>query len=121
MPGVARAYARQTIRLSEIIGVKIDMVELERLETELFGKLSVEGTSDYDSATQVNRCTWHVSASGKPDAWVLPLVMRSIFPQKLPLLLAAGGFQMATRFGDLSQTPFGPSSLLQVCVCRAAA
>jgi SAM-dependent methyltransferase len=89
------------------------------VETELFGTLSVDGTHDYDSATQVNRGTWYVSAPGKPDAWVLPVVVRSIFPQELPLLLAAGGFQLASRFGDLSRQPFGPASPQQVCLCQA--
>lgn len=90
------------------------------VETELFGKLSVDATHDYDSATQVNRGTWYVSAPGKPDAWVFPVVVRSIFPQELPLLLAAGGFHLASRFGDLSQKPFGSASPQQVCLCEAA-
>jgi SAM-dependent methyltransferase len=90
------------------------------VQTGSFGTLSVDATHDYDSATQVNRGTWYVSAPGKPDAWVVPVVLRSIFPQELPLLLVAGGFHLASRFGDLSQTPFGPASPLQVCLCQAA-
>jgi hypothetical protein len=31
-----------------------------QVETESFGTLSVEGTNDYDSATQVNRGRWYV-------------------------------------------------------------
>jgi SAM-dependent methyltransferase len=91
-----------------------------QVETDLFGTLSVEGTNDYDSATQVNRGCLYVSGPGKPDAWVLPLVLRSIFPQELPLLLAAGGFHLKSRAGDLNQTPFDSTSRLQVCVCQAA-
>jgi SAM-dependent methyltransferase len=90
------------------------------VETESFGTLSVDGTHDYDSATQVNGATWYISAPGKPDAWVLPVVLRSIFPQELSLLLAVGGFHLASRFGDLSQQPFGPASPQQVCLCQAA-
>jgi SAM-dependent methyltransferase len=89
-------------------------------ETELFGTLSLEETNDYDNATQVNRACWYVSAPGKRDAWVLPLALRNIFPQELPLLLAAGGFHLESRAGDLSQTPFDSTSRLQVCLCRAA-
>jgi SAM-dependent methyltransferase len=91
-----------------------------QVETESFGTLSVEGTNDYDSATQVNRGRWYVSAQGQPDAWVLPLALRSIFPQELPLLLAAGGFHLKSRAGDLDQTPFDSTSRLQVCLCQAA-
>lgn len=89
-----------------------------QVETELFGTLSVEATSDYDAAQQVNRSCWYVSAPGKPDGWVLPLALRSIFPQELPLLLAAGGFHLKSRVGDLDHTPFDSSSRLQVCLCQ---
>jgi len=69
------------------------------VETALYGPLSVEATSDYDSAKQVNGGRLYVSASGKPDAWVLPVVLRSIFPQELPLLLNAGGLHLKSRVG----------------------
>jgi SAM-dependent methyltransferase len=92
-----------------------------QVETELFGTLSIEGTNDYDAATQVNRGCLYVSAPEKPDAWVLPLVLRSIFPQELPLLLGATGFHLERRVGDLSDAPFDSGSRLQVCVCQAAA
>jgi len=91
-----------------------------QMETELFGALSVEDTNDYDSATQVNRARWYVSAPGKPDAWILPMELRSIFPQELPLLLAAGGFHLKSRVGDLYETSFDSNSRSQVCLCQAA-
>ncbi|MGH8218647.1 MAG: class I SAM-dependent methyltransferase [Steroidobacteraceae bacterium] len=90
-----------------------------QVETESFGKLSVEETTDYDPSTQVGRSRWYISAPGSPDAWVLPLELRNIFPQELPLLLAAGGFQLKSRVGDLSQTPFSSTSRFQVCLCQA--
>ena len=90
-----------------------------QVETKSFGKLSVEGTNDYDPATQVGRGRWYISAPEKPDAWVLHLELRNIFPQELPLLLAAGGFHLKSRMGDLSQTPFNSTSRFQVCLCQA--
>ncbi len=86
--------------------------------TETFGTLRVEDTPDYDAATQVNRGTWHISTPGKPDAWTISLVMRSIFPQELPALLSAAGLELVSRFGELSGEPFVPGSRAQVCVCR---
>ncbi len=86
--------------------------------TSSFGVLSVEATNDYDSATQVNRATWFISSPERRDAWVVPLVLRSIFPQELPLLLSAAGLDVINRFGDLDQGPFGPGSRMQVCMCR---
>jgi len=87
--------------------------------TEAFGKLSLEGTHDYDPATEIDRGTWHVSAPGRPDAWVVSVAVRSIFPQELPPLVSAAGLQLA-RFGDLSRHPFTDTSPQQVCVCQAA-
>jgi SAM-dependent methyltransferase len=89
--------------------------------TTRFGPLSVEATHDYDSATQVNRGTWYISAPDRPDAWTVPMVLRSIFPQELPLLLSAAGLELVSRFGELSRAPFGPGSRVQVCLCRRRA
>ena len=90
-----------------------------QVETESFGKLSVEETTDYDPATQVGRGRWYISAPGKPDAWVLPLELRNIFPKELFLLLRAGGFHLKSRAEDFVQTPFNSTSRLQVCLCQA--
>jgi hypothetical protein len=88
------------------------------VSTTRFGALTVEATHDYDSATQVNRATWYVSTPDPRDAWTLPLSLRSIFPQELPLLLSAAGLELINRFGELSRAPFGPRSRVQVCLCR---
>jgi SAM-dependent methyltransferase len=88
-------------------------------ETQSFGTLSVEETTDYDPAAQVGHGRWYVSAPGNPDAWVLRLQLRNIFPQELPLLLAAGGFHLTSRAADFVQTPFDSASRLQVCLCHA--
>ncbi len=103
-------------RLARPAGQRFPVMQVE---TELFGTISVEETHDYDAATQVNRARWYVSAPGKPDAWTLDLALRSIFPQELPLLLAAGGFQLTSRVGELDQRPFDSNSRSQVCLCRA--
>jgi SAM-dependent methyltransferase len=89
-------------------------------ETESFGKLAVEEITDYDPATQVGRGRWYISAPGNPDAWTIDLELRNIFPQELPLLLAAAGFHLQSRMGDVSQTPYESTSRLQVCLCQAA-
>lgn len=94
--------------------------QLMEVETGQLGRLSVEQTSDYDSTTQVNHATWYISTPAQRDAWVVPLVLRSIFPQELPALLAAAGLELISRFGELSRAPFGPGSRAQVCVCRRA-
>jgi SAM-dependent methyltransferase len=86
--------------------------------TEKFGTLSVEQTSEYDAATQVSRGTWYISTPERRDAWVVPLTLRCIFPQELPLLLSAAGLELISRFGELPREPFGPASRIQLCLCR---
>jgi SAM-dependent methyltransferase len=88
------------------------------VSTETFGPLHVEATSDYDSASQVNRGTWYISTSETKDAWIVPLTLRSIFPQELPLLLTAAGLQLVDRFGELDSRPFDGQSRIQMCLCR---
>lgn len=83
-----------------------------------FGPLNVETTNDYDAATQVNRATWYISTLDRRDAWTVPLFLRSIFPQELPLLLSAAGLELISRFGEVDRTPFGSRSRVQVCLCR---
>ena len=104
-------------RLARPAGQRFPVMQAE---TELFGALSIEETNDYDAATQINHARWYISAPGKPDAWTLSLALRSIFPQELPLLLAAGGFDLKSRVGDPGQTSFSSNSRSQVCLCQAA-
>ena len=88
------------------------------VNTSRFGPLTVEDTREYDSANQVNRGTWYISTVDRKDAWTVAMVLRSIFPQELPLLLSAAGLELIDRFGELSREPFGPQSRAQVCLCR---
>jgi len=89
-----------------------------RVSSPSHGELTVEGTNDYDAATQVNRATWFVSTATQRDAWVSPLHLRSIFPQELLSLLAANGFRLARRDGDFGGSEFIGTSPRQVCQCR---
>jgi SAM-dependent methyltransferase len=91
-----------------------------RVASQLYGEITVEATSDYDTLSQVNRATWFISTPEQRDAWVAPLHLRWIFPQELSALLAANGFRLERRDGDYSGSDFTSASLLQVCQCRPA-
>jgi hypothetical protein len=80
----------------------------------------VETTVDYDAATQVNRGAWIFSAPGRPDYLTVPLHLRSIFPQELPMLLAANGLELVARYGGFEHEPFTSESPRQLCICREA-
>jgi len=84
----------------------------------LHGDLTVEATSDYDRQSQVNRATWFISTSAQRDAWVVPLHLRSIYPQELLALLALNAVRLMRRDGDLSGGRFTSTSASQVCQCR---
>lgn len=89
-----------------------------RAISPLHGELTVEATNDYDQLSQVNRATWFISTTERSDAWVIPLHLRSIFPQELLTLLAANGVDLLRRDGDFSGGRFTSSSANQVCQCR---
>ena len=91
------------------------------VDTATYGRLAVESTHDYDAAEQIDKGTWFISAGDERDKWVVPIVVRSIFPQELPALLQAAGLRLVDRFGSLSGLPFKAGSPQQVCVCQAAA
>ncbi len=89
-----------------------------RKTSPLHGEVTVEATNDYDCSSQVNRATWFVSTGKERDAWVLPLHLRSIFPQELLALLALNGVRLTRRDGDFSGGRFTSTSANQVCQCR---
>lgn len=82
------------------------------------GPVSVEVAEAYDAAAQVTRGTWFLSTAAEPDLVVVPLEIRSIYPQELPLLLERAGLRLVERFGDWSRGAFISSSPLQLCICR---
>src|SRR5262245_31962210 len=71
-----------------------------RVASQLYGEITVEATSDYDTLSQVNRATWFISTPEQHDACVAPLHLRWIFPKELSALLAANGFSLVRRSGD---------------------
>jgi SAM-dependent methyltransferase len=91
-----------------------------RAISPVHGELTVEATNDYDLHSQVNRATWFISTAEKRDAWVVPLHLRSIFPQELLALLAANGMNLMRRDGDFVGGRFSSTSNNQVCQCRLA-
>ena len=84
------------------------------------GSVRVDVVEAYDAAAQVTRGMWYFSADSEPDYVVVPLEVRSIFPQELPLLLSLGGLRLVERFGDWSGRPFAGDAAIQLCVCEPA-
>jgi SAM-dependent methyltransferase len=105
--------------LAEADGVRRTRESLSFVDPDR-GDVSVDVAEEYDAADQVTRGTWYLSTVAQIDFVVVPLEIRSIFPQELPLLLSLGGLRLIDRFGDWSGTPFTGSAALQLCICEAA-
>jgi SAM-dependent methyltransferase len=105
-------------RLAGAPGQRYPVMEVR---TTRFGTVSVEESRDYDATTQVNHASWYISAPDRHETWTVPLVLRSIFPEQVPPLIAAAGLELISRFGELSRAPFVPGSRVQVCLCRRGA
>jgi SAM-dependent methyltransferase len=105
--------------LAEADGVRRTRESLSFVDPDR-GEVRVDVAETYDAAAQVTRGTWHFSTDSEPDFVVVPLEIRSIFPQELPLLVARGGLQLVDRLGDWSGSPFAAGASLQLCICQSA-
>ena len=105
--------------LAEAVGVRRTRESLSFTDPDR-GDVSVDVVETYDARAQVTRGTWHLSTDSEPDFIVLPLEIRSIFPQELPLLLSLGGLRLIDRFGDWSGRSFTGADPLQLCICESA-
>jgi SAM-dependent methyltransferase len=103
--------------LAEADGVRRTRKSLSFTDPER-GSVSVDVAETYDAPAQVTRGTWYLSTDSEPDFVVVPLEIRSIFPQELPLLLSRGGLELVERFGDWSGGPFAVDAPLQLCICE---
>ncbi|TFV77976.1 class I SAM-dependent methyltransferase [Bradyrhizobium frederickii] len=81
------------------------------------GTIIVEETASYDPLTQVRHVNWYWSSETEKDFWKVPLPMRCVFPQEMPLLIASGGLILIERFGDFDRRPLTAGSMRQICVC----
>jgi SAM-dependent methyltransferase len=84
---------------------------------DTLGTITVEETLRYEPLTQVSHVDWYWSSETEKDFWKVPLRMRSIFPQEMPLLIASGGLRLIERFGDFDRTPLVAQGVRQICVC----
>ena len=105
--------------LAEAVGVRRTRESLSFTDPDR-GDVSVDVAETYDAGAQVTRGTWHLSTDSEHDFIVLPLEIRCIFPQELPLLLSLGGLRLIDRFGDWSGRSFTGADVVQLCICESA-
>jgi SAM-dependent methyltransferase len=81
------------------------------------GEIAIEETASYDTARQIRRIGWYLSAPGAPDFRIVEYELRVIFPQELVLLLEIAGFKLEARYGEFTREPFDSNSPRQVVIC----
>lgn len=74
----------------------------------------------YDPVGQIQVLRWEIAGEQGGSCRTEEMRLRTIFPQELPLLLAAAGLELVARFGDFDGTPLTGNSLNQVCIARQA-
>lgn len=79
--------------------------------------VSLEETIRYDPISQVSHVEWFWSRPDAPDFWRHRLDMRQIFPEEMPVLIAAGGLKLLERYGDFDGSALTAQSRRQICVC----
>jgi cyclopropane fatty-acyl-phospholipid synthase-like methyltransferase len=87
---------------------------------DTFGMVTVEETVRYDPVAQISHAVWYWSTQAKKDFWRVPLQMRVVFPQEVPLLIASGGLRLVERFGDFDRSPLETGSQHQIYTCTLA-
>lgn len=92
----------------QLIGTVVD---------DALGAITIEETASYDPLAQIRHVDWYWSSETEKDFWKVPLRMRSIFPQEMPLLIASGGLRLVERFGEFDRSPLAAGSRRQICVC----
>jgi SAM-dependent methyltransferase len=117
-PGGALAFDIFNPSFQVVTRPRGERFHLMHKTSPLHGDLTVEATSDYDRQSQVNRATWFISTNEKRDAWVVPLHLRSIYPQELLAILALNRVCLMRRDGDFTGGRFTSMSANQVCQCR---
>lgn len=78
---------------------------------------AIEETASYDPLAQIRHVEWYWSRETEKDFWKVPLRMRCIFPQEMPMLIASGGLRLIARFGEFDRSPLAAGSRRQICVC----
>jgi hypothetical protein len=106
LPNIAMLNANPDRR--ELIGTLVH---------DALGTITVEETASYDPLTQIRHVDWYWSSQTEKDFWKVPLKMRNIFSQEMPLLVASGGLRLIERFGDFDRSPLAAGSMRQICVC----
>ncbi len=74
----------------------------------------------YDPVTQIRTATWRIHDAGAGERALRPFRLRQFFPQELPSLLAANGFDLVARYGDFARHTLTAGNLNQICLARPA-
>ena len=118
VPGGLLAFDIVNPNLRELLRSQTQSVRLD-VGPHPSTAVAVEEVATYDPVQQIRVAQWRIL--DKPDRFreIAPLRLRVLYPQELPLLLDAAGFELAARYGDFDGNPLSSHSLNQICLARA--
>lgn len=92
------------------------------LETPDGRTLEIREDCNFDEAEGILNLTWRLVPHGHPESEPLARISHRVWqhqPETVEAALAAAGFTIITRHGDLDGSPWSSSAKKQVVVCRA--
>jgi SAM-dependent methyltransferase len=85
-------------------------------------RLEIREDSEFDDDAGLLRLNWRLVRANDPGAQPLARTAYRIWqhqPETVEAALAAAGFDILARYGDLDRSPWHPAAKKQVVVCRA--
>jgi ubiquinone/menaquinone biosynthesis C-methylase UbiE len=86
-------------------------------------RMEIREDSVFDEEAGILTLNWRLVRPDAPDEPPLAQTAYQLWqhhPDTVEAALAAAGFQIIERYGDLDRSPFGPSAKKQVMICVAA-
>ena len=93
-----------------------DFVEIDRFTLDNGDEVVLSEKSKYDTASQINRCTWRHEIGGKTIDQKLD--MRCFYPLEMDLIVRHNGFEVVDKYGCFDKSEFNSGSKKQIYVCR---
>ena len=100
-----------------VVEAEKEQKQIAEYTTEDGREIVIKQTMNYESASQINRITWHYFINGSFDS-TQNLDMRLFYPQELNSYLERSGFTIIHKFGSFEEEPFDDGSEKQIFICK---
>jgi SAM-dependent methyltransferase len=87
-------------------------------DPKLKAEVTIEETTNYDLATQINSTRWYYSQPGQSDFYTNSYDLRVIFPQEAEALFHYNGFEVVSKLGNYQGKAFESGDQFQVFTAK---